>query len=432
LRDHDLAKAEECLRESISLNSTASSTLLTYAVVLFMLSSYEEADVFFDVVLDTEPSNMVCWAMRGLVYDQTNRPDDALQAYAAARRIQEDATEAAETVETGDSSAGDGKTNFNLQLSKKMGRGYPLLEAAKFLLDIHATSLAEKALTLCQVYVGAAPEPFNLLARLYTIREDFEAAEESVIASLDLDTENVEGWTLKAHVAFIQNKEYEALNAYKKVLSINPVPLDNAVYLRYAQLLINTTNNENIVQAKEISLKACLAWPCSTSWLGVAVACYLLQENDEAESALVEANIADNQNGVVWAYTTLVCLRLKRTHEADHAFGLALRLGIDRRGVLVDLGQAYIAEGKPAQAEPALRRALAIKEDAILRRTLADVCKELGDVDGAVEEYKCLMDLVSGDEAKGSLLKEIIKLLKNAGREKEAGRWQKAYKALGS
>ena len=28
-----------------------------------------------------------------------------------------------------------------------------------------------------QVYVGAAPEPFNLLARLYTIREDFEAAE---------------------------------------------------------------------------------------------------------------------------------------------------------------------------------------------------------------------------------------------------------------
>ena len=40
-----------------------------------------------------------------------------------------------------------------------------------------------------------------------------------------------------------------------QVLSINPVPLDNAVYLRYAQLLINTTNNENIVQAKEISLK---------------------------------------------------------------------------------------------------------------------------------------------------------------------------------
>lgn len=175
-----------------------------------------------------------------------------------------------------------------------------------------------------------------------------------------------------------------------------------------------------------------MSWPCATSWLGVAVSCYSLRQNDEAESALVEANIADNQNGVVWAYTTLVCLRLQRIHEADHAFGLALRLGVDRREVLVELGQAYMAQDKPGQAEPALRRALAMKEDKSLRQILAEACKILGDVDGAVEELKMLVDMELSDDRKGGLLKDIIKLLKDAGREKEAHKYQKMYKALGT
>merc|ERR1711967_217020 len=130
------------------------------------------------------------------------------------------------------------------------------------------------------------------------------------------------------------------------------------------------------------------------------------------------------------AYTTLTCLRLKRLAEADHAFELALRLGVDRRGVLVEMGHAYLAEGLPEKAEPALRRALVMQEDTSLRRTLADALKEIGDVDGAVEEYSKLTEQVSGDDAKGKLLKEIVKLLKDAGREKEAQKYQKMYKAL--
>jgi len=431
LRNHDQTKAEECLRESIALDSNNPRSLLAYAVLLFMSSSYEEADIFFDVVLDLEPTNAVCWAMRGLVYDQTNRPDDALQAYAASRRTQEDAEEAA-----GQDKAPKSAFLIDpeaLTLEGRLGPGAPLLMAATFLLDIHATSLAEKALTVCQVHAGAAPDAFNTLAKLYMMREDYVSAEENLEAALKIIPTNKEAWTIRAHVLFVQGKEYEALSAYKKVLEISSTPLDNAVYLRYGQILLNTGKQENISLAKNIFLKACISWPCSSSWLGVAISCYLLGENDVAENALVEANIADNTNGLVWAYTTLVCLRLDRVAEADHAFQLALRLGIDRRGVLVELAQAYHALEKHDNAEPVLRRALAMQEDMSMREMLASTCKALGDHEGAAEENIVLLGLVSGDDAKVPLLKEIVKLLKESGdtsREKDMKKYQKQYKTI--
>jgi len=433
LRNHDKTKAEECLRESISLDGSNPRSLMAYAVLLFMGESFEEADIFFDATLDLEPTNAVCWALRGLVYDATNRPDDALQAYAASRRSTEDAADeaAVEAQQTGKKARSSMVIDFaGDTYEQRLGPGAPLLRAANFLLEIHATSLAEKAITVCQVHAGDAPDAFNALARLYMIREDYPSAEANITESLKIQPGNVEAWTVRAHVYCVSGKQNEATKAYKKALDLQPKPLDNAVYLRYGQLLLDAGSPESFQLAKEIFIKSCLSWPCSSSWLGVAMACYLLGENDLAENALVEANIADNTNGLVWAYTTLVCLRLGRIAEADHAFGLALRLGVDRRGVLVEMAQAYNTLGKPAEAEPALRRALALQEDMALRQTLAKCCKDLGDVEGCAEENILLLDLVSGDDAKVPILKETIKLLKEAKRDKDAKKYKKMYEAL--
>jgi len=51
---------------------------------------------------------------------------------------------------------------------------------------------------------------------------------------------------------------------------------------------------------------------------------------------------------------------------------LALRRGIDRPEVLKEVGFVYVAAGKPAIAEEALREALKMSEDAAVRRALAD------------------------------------------------------------
>merc|ERR1711988_1030149 len=125
---------------------------------------------------------------------------------------------------------------------------------------------------------------------------------------------------------------------------------------------------------------------------GVGITCYMRRQYDQAEDALVEANIMDNSNGVVWAYICLVCMQLKRDDEADKALKLALRRGIDKPEVLRELGFVYVAAGKPAIAESALREALKMQEDAAVRRALADSLIAQNDPEAAIAEYKKVVE----------------------------------------
>jgi len=259
-------------------------------------------------------------------------------------------------------------------------------------------------------------------------REDYACAEENLQATLGLEKDNVDAWTLLAHAQYLQGKIHEAAESYRHALDLDAVPRDHAVYLRYGKLLIDAGKSEELKCAKGIFLTACTSWATSSSWLGVAIACYRLKEYGEAEAALVEANIADNQNGAVWAYTCLVCLELKRQHEADHAFELALRLGQVPAVVFREIGMTYAEAKKPEKAEPALRRALgASVDDMVLRRALVSVCRDRGDVDGAVDELKFIMERV-GETEKHEAIKEIVRLFKEAKRDKEAHKWQKVLK----
>ena len=65
-------------------------------------------------------------------------------------------------------------------------------------------------------------------------------------------------------------------------------------------------------KAKETYLRACRKTPSSQTWMGVGVACYHLNDLPQAENALCEANILNNLDSTVWAYLTLVCLKVGR------------------------------------------------------------------------------------------------------------------------
>lgn len=63
-------------------------------------------------------------------------------------------------------------------------------------------------------------------------------------------------------------------------------------------------------RAKETYLRACSHTPSALTWHGVGVACYRLGQYEEAEEALCEANILNNQDPEVWAYLAMVCLQV--------------------------------------------------------------------------------------------------------------------------
>lgn len=46
------------------------------------------------------------------------------------------------------------------------------------------------------------------------------------------------------------------------------------------------------------------------------MACYHLGNLEQAEDALAEANILNNLDPEVWAYLTMVCLKVHRSHDS--------------------------------------------------------------------------------------------------------------------
>lgn len=71
-----------------------------------------------------------------------------------------------------------------------------------------------------------------------------------------------------------------------------------------------------------------------------------MNQYDDAEEALTEANFLNNQNAgnvidweekrslhfsssEVWAYLTLICLQTKRNIEAEQSYKYAIKVGID-------------------------------------------------------------------------------------------------------
>ena len=62
--------------------------------------------------------------------------------------------------------------------------------------------------------------------------------------------------------------------------------------------------------ARSTLLRACKHSPSSRTWFGVGVACYRLGDLEQAEDALSEANILNNLDPEVWAYLTMVCLKV--------------------------------------------------------------------------------------------------------------------------
>ena len=426
LRAHDMTKAEECLRESLSLQTDNVLALTVYAVNLAMRESFEEAESFLQAVTDLEPNMVVCWAIRGLLLDLVDRPEDAKHCYMQATVIQKDIDTGVVPATKASPKSFEQKEGVH-ELSNSLQAGAGHLQAAKFLLDVHATALAEKALQLSHTVSGRSVQTFCCFARLYMQRQDYVRSEENLQEALSMEPDSLEAWTLLAHSQFLQKQNNEAITSYEKALQIRPEPMDNAVFLRLGQLLIDNGGAEQLERAKQVFLKACTTFSTASSWLGVGIACYMRRQYDQAEEALVEANIADNQNGVVWAYICLTCMQLKRDDEADKALQFALQRGVDRAVVLQELGVVYVAAGKPTIAEGALRRALMLREDATVRVSLADAVAAQSRHDDAICEYlKVVESGVAEDETqKTHALEQLVKMLESVNRPEDAKKYKK-------
>ncbi|XP_063957993.1 cilia- and flagella-associated protein 70-like isoform X2 [Lytechinus pictus] len=84
---NDIAKAEECFKETISINQQHLYGLLLYGVVCAMEEGNEAAETFFEAATCVDPSSILAWTMLGLYYDGTDCDIQAEYALMEARRL---------------------------------------------------------------------------------------------------------------------------------------------------------------------------------------------------------------------------------------------------------------------------------------------------------------------------------------------------------
>ncbi|KAL8608639.1 hypothetical protein ACOMHN_002868 [Nucella lapillus] len=223
------------------------------------------------------------------------------------------------------------------------------MQAVDWLLEVKAIPFTEQALAheLLTLPNGKTPAYHIATARLKLQKEEYDLAEESLNAALQVEHQNPDGWALMGHVRYLSGDSEAARECYERTLSfVTDASETHSIYLRLASIYLQDGEFE---RGKQTFLMACKKSPSCISWLGVGISSYRLGELGEAEDALMEANILNNSDPEVWGYLSLVCLRTGRKVEAEQSYKHAIKLQLQDTPLLAEIQteQRKVGYGSP-------------------------------------------------------------------------------------
>jgi tetratricopeptide (TPR) repeat protein len=240
---------------------------------------------------------------------------------------------------------------------------------------------------------------------------DLERAETLLRSAVEVEEASGEAWSILGHVLARKNDTgSEAINAFQTALPLLettqsnggstasipelPVAQLGQLYNSLGFLYLQKGAGNNTGAAKEVYLRSCRLAPTSTSWLGAGIAALELGAHTDAEDALAEANILNNQNPQIWGYLALLCLQstVPRVEEADQSLNQAVRLGLGDPFLLERIGASYATLGCYNQAESTLKRSTALSGNGATRKLLGDVMAAQNKFEEALQVYETVCD----------------------------------------
>jgi len=321
-------------------------------------------------------------------------------------------------------------------LPKSRPKKYGSAAAAK------AAAEAEHAAALVTVAArgdGVGGEPaavtqrrLRVTARLAFLNADLPEALPLASRAVELDASDADAWALLGDIRDASADLPGAAEAYERATDLAATsaapPLRLLVRLGALYLAMGRFQD-----AKQHFIGGSEAWQTCSMWLGVGVALLRLEAFGDAECALQEALVRNNQSAPAWGYSCLLCLNAgeSRLSQADRAREVAERLDLKDPTLLRELGNAYTSADRLETAEALFRRSLAQDDGNVhTRRRLADVLAAQNAVADAVNEYIAIVDAFKAKAASGEFAKddraEVLvaigqskQLLKTLGRTEE-------------
>ncbi|CAH8498466.1 unnamed protein product [Schistosoma intercalatum] len=189
-----------------------------------------------------------------------------------------------------------------------------------------------------------------LCARLSmnSYKQDLSEAEFNASLIIEADPEAVEAWACLGHLRYIAGDLNAARSCYERCLCLITWPPkdQHILLLRLGSIYLQQLKYK---EAKDIYLRACKSSPTCATWLGVGKACYRLEELENAEEALTEANYINNRNPEVWAYLSMICLKTNRCTEAEQSFKYCIKMKLNDTELLNEIHtlQMEVGWGNP-------------------------------------------------------------------------------------
>ncbi|KAI8802085.1 hypothetical protein BJ742DRAFT_873493 [Cladochytrium replicatum] len=330
MRNSNQAKGEECFREVLGRQAKHIPTLLAFGSFCAIKERLEEARVYLVTAVELQPKYILGLVIllkptriQGLYYDAISEELESEKYIADGEKLFKETSH-------------EGSSMF--------------IQAALFLINCHAGPLAERALAQEVLLNGPSVEPYLLLSRLEVQRGNFVLAGERIKSALDISQDSPNVWAAQGHLQFIQEQFSDAQFSYETVLSLPNDPNDVAlVYNRlgtiYLHMFQKTKESHYGKLARTMYLRATEKNPSAACWLGVGRACLALQNYEEAEDALSEANILNNRDSEVWVSISTMCIDQDRSFEAEQALKQAIRFGNRNIQLLRELGQKLLDRG---------------------------------------------------------------------------------------
>uniref|UniRef100_W5LHU0 Cilia and flagella associated protein 70 n=1 Tax=Astyanax mexicanus TaxID=7994 RepID=W5LHU0_ASTMX len=335
----DYLKAEECFQTAVAIHQEHVPSLLMCGILAEMSRRYRDAETFLERATSIEPSSVVAWTVFGLFYLAQENPIRAEMAFLKATKLQAALTrlpevdstqtqvEGGQGQEVGDSeslSNTPDETDVCLSLSLICVYVYVCV-CVCVCVCVYVLKMAQRALAQELLCPDGGPSSwYDLsLAHLQFLQGQYSSAEISLQEALTDHFQNPDAWALCGHLYYLMKDNKQAVKCYERTLDFVTDSSDpHPVYLRLASIYLQ---NREYEKAKSTYLRACRSSPSCRTWLGLGISCYRLGEMTEAEDALAEANILNNQNPEVWAYLALVCLQTGRKLEAEQSYKYTLQ-----------------------------------------------------------------------------------------------------------
>lgn len=374
MRQCNLSGAEKYMAEVISLNEDwTRDEHLMMACIYVCRKKYNEALVFLYRILEQDPDDVLVLLVVSIAYHLLNKL--ALEKFFLARvkRLCQVHLALAGNKSRpipSFSTLGISSDDFKVLNSDIIDELY--LHLSGYLLDIRLPELARQVLSYIVNKEYKADKVLYCSAEIEFWSKQYQKAVNLLDQVLALNPRRESAWQLKAESMFNLKRFAEAQEAFLKSIRYSKVT-PGSTLIKLGNIYLQS---QAWAGAKLLFTRCCQEYPSSISWEGLGISCLNLEELDNAEKALTQANLLNDENSYVLASLAYVCL--KKTSEPPGRYfqfrqclTQALRLGLKEPQILIKIGHEYVRKFFLSGTGPASSR-LDISEIKVIYKKAKD------------------------------------------------------------